>query len=89
MPLINTSNINNFHLKKNWEYWNSNRRLLGDEQGCHLCAMQPPFKGPSLSSRNIDEEFYAAKFEEDSIKQKLANYEMDGKSQRYCGTKSW
>ena len=51
--------------------------------------MQPPFKGPSLSSRNIDEEFYAAKFEEDSIKQKLANYEMDGKSQRYCGTKSW
>ena len=37
---------------------------------------------PVVSTRNIDEEFFAAKFEEDSIKQKLANYEMDGKNQR-------
>jgi len=32
-------------------------------------------------TRNLDEEYFAATFEENSIKQKLANYSIDGKSQ--------
>ena len=49
--LSSAVNKSQLHQEKNaWDCWESNPGLLGEKQGCYLCAMQPSYSWAILTS---------------------------------------